>query len=182
MAGPSTATATGGSPSVSAPTTAASATAPTGGAASTGVQHSRKTTAYLVGHDPAGSPVEATSWVNGVVATFSDSDGNTNGSAYSVTIDWGDRTALDTTSGSASYGGTGSIFNVSGTHTYAEEGDYTATVNITDTLDGSRQTVRSPLHVQDAPLGLSFDNGRLYPTLGSPVATFMEFCEPSTHR
>ena len=64
--------------------------------------------------------------VTGAVATFNDPDGlnaSANGLAtedFTVSIDWGDHTALDTT-GTIS-GGAGGNYTVGGTHTYASGG------------------------------------------------------------
>jgi hypothetical protein len=72
-----------------------------------------------------------------------------------MSIDWGDSTPLDTTSGSISYSGTpGSTtdpFTVSGTHTYATEGTFTITAIIDH--EGKLTTVTTTAIVKDK-LGL----------------------------
>jgi hypothetical protein len=73
----------------------------------------------------------------GTVATFADPDTAATAAEYAATIDWGDGSA--TTSGVIT-GGAGS-FNVSGTHTYTEEGGYRVTVTISD-VDNAANTRR----------------------------------------
>jgi len=65
---------------------------------------------------------------SGAVATFSDAGGPepNDGTHYSASIDWGDGTG--TTTGNISL--SGSVFTVSGTHTYAQPTTYTVTVTI----------------------------------------------------
>src|SRR5206468_3646898 len=50
-------------------------------------------------------------------------------SEYSATIDWGDNSNADAT-GTLSYDSASHQFTLSGSHTYLEEGEYTATVTI----------------------------------------------------
>jgi hypothetical protein len=65
---------------------------------------------------------------SGTVATFSDPDSADAGSDLSATITWGDgSTSVGTVSGSAANG-----YTVSGTHTYADDGSFTAGVQITE--------------------------------------------------
>ena len=96
------------------------------------------------------SPVEGASF-SGTVATATDADPSSTGAEYSCTIDWGDGSALDTTSCAVS--GTGGSFIVSGTHTYAEEGSYSVTVTATDTDNSFNSgTTTSTANVTDAAL------------------------------
>jgi virginiamycin B lyase len=74
-----------------------------------------------------------------VVANFTDADTGRSASNFTVTINWGDNTPLDTTTGTVTQTGTsptGNSFSVSGTHTYANKGNFTITVTIHDTADG----------------------------------------------
>jgi hypothetical protein len=85
---------------------------------------------------------------SGLVATFVSSDSNATASQFSASITWGD--------GSSSTGtitGTGAgNFNVTGSHTYAEEGSDAIAVLITDNLQGGSDTANSPATVADAAL------------------------------
>ncbi|HEV3344959.1 MAG TPA: DUF4214 domain-containing protein, partial [Pirellulales bacterium] len=92
-------------------------------------------------------PVSATegSTFNGAVATFTDADGNTNTSAYSAKIVWGDG---NTSTGTISAPDSKGVFTVSGTDTYAEEREYTLSVAISDT-NGNTATVDPVATVAD---------------------------------
>ncbi len=107
--------------------------------------------AWVEGAAPA-SPV--------VLATFSDADPNAQAGDYSTTINWGDGT---TSTGTIVAASTPGVFEVLGSHTYAEDGTPTATVQIVDTdaeqstprpstIPASRATVAVPLSVLDATL------------------------------
>jgi hypothetical protein len=82
-----------------------------------------------------------------VVAVFSDPDPRDAGSDFTVTITWGDNT---TSAGTVSPAG-GSLFQVTGAHAYAEEGNDTIAVSIQDDRGGSAVTTASAA-VADAPL------------------------------
>jgi uncharacterized repeat protein (TIGR01451 family) len=87
---------------------------------------------------------------SGTVATFTDPNTSATAAEYSATIDWGDGTPLDA---SATIGGSGGSFTVSGVHTYAEEGTYTVTVTITDVdMTTNTATATSTAMVSDAAL------------------------------
>lgn len=85
----------------------------------------------------------------GNVATVTDGDPADHAAEYSATIDWGD--------GSSSSPGTvsgpdGGPYNVSGTHTYAEEGTYTVKVHVTDSDSANTADSSSTARVGDAAL------------------------------
>src|SRR5262249_12825585 len=87
------------------------------------------------------------------VATFTDPGGpepnpsDPSGTHYTVTsIDWGDGTALDTSSGAISFDGS-STFTVQGSHTYGEEGTYTITAILDH--EGNLTTVPTTATVSD---------------------------------
>lgn len=92
-----------------------------------------------------GSTVAATvgGTFSGTLAKFIDEDGDTNPSDFTATIDWGDGTSSspDASAGTVSGGAGG--FSVTGSHSYANEGIYTATVTINDTADGNTTTIKA---------------------------------------
>jgi hypothetical protein len=89
---------------------------------------------------------------NGTVATVVDLSafgGSDVASNYTATIAWGDGV---TTSGTITSGGGEFAISAPGVgHTYAEEGSYTLTVEVSDT-DGSSGASSSTLTIADAPL------------------------------
>jgi uncharacterized repeat protein (TIGR01451 family) len=98
------------------------------------------------------TPVEGAQF-SGTVATFKDTLDNI-ASDFTATIDWGDGfVTTGTVSGS---GGPSGTFSVSGDHTYAEEGTFTATVTLSDDAPGTATaTAASTVKVADAPLTAS---------------------------
>jgi hypothetical protein len=84
---------------------------------------------------------------SGIVAHFTDADPNGQVSDYTATIDWGDGTTTPGTITANSGGG----FDVSGSHTYLEEGGYVVTVQIAD-VGGATADTRDTTTVLDAPL------------------------------
>jgi uncharacterized repeat protein (TIGR01451 family) len=118
------------------------------------------------------SPTEGASF-SGVVGTFADSLTTTPASDFTATIDWGDGT---TTAGTITSVGAGS-FQVSGDHTYAEEGKYTVTAKLSDDAPGTATaTALSTANVADAPLTASGTS--LIETPGSPfTATVAHFTD-----
>ncbi len=87
---------------------------------------------------------------SGTVATFTDPDSAATAGDYTATIDWGDgSSSVGTVSGP-----TGGPFDVSGSHTYAEEGSYVVTTQINDPdFPANTATVTSSATVADAALG-----------------------------
>ena len=88
----------------------------------------------------------------GAEPNSSDPSGTINNHYQVASINWGDGTPLDTTSGTLSYGGSpGSMtapFGISGSHNYASEGVYTVTTVIDHEL-ASPTTVISTVTVKD---------------------------------
>jgi hypothetical protein len=92
---------------------------------------------------PAGATVITASPVNftateqspfsGVVATFTDDDPNATPDSFVAVVDWGDGSSTIGTITSNGGGG----FDVSGQHTYADEGSFAVTVTITDQEPGT---------------------------------------------
>ncbi len=97
--------------------------------------------------------------VNVPLATFADRNHFASVSDYNATIDWGDGTLLDrntvvTIVGDAFLGGfPNTLVQVSGNHTYAEEGTYKVVVTILD-IDNPANTLNatSVATINDAPL------------------------------
>lgn len=87
---------------------------------------------------------EGTPFTGATIATFTADPSGT----YSATINWGDKTAVDTatvvSNGSGSY-------SVEGSHDYTRAGNYVATVKITN-QSNKTSTVFSAVKVADAPL------------------------------
>jgi hypothetical protein len=96
----------------------------------------------------AGATLTATEGAgfSGVVATFTDANPLGSATEFSATITWGDGT---TSSGSVSANGSG--FQVSGSHTYADEGSYVVHVTIND-AGGSTASANGSASVADAAL------------------------------
>ncbi|HET9060632.1 MAG TPA: PKD domain-containing protein [Acidimicrobiales bacterium] len=87
---------------------------------------------------------------SGTVATFTDPDPSGQASDYVATVDWGD--GSPPTTGAVTQLG-GGLFSVKASHTFAEEGSYTATVTIADDdVAYNSATVDSSAEVSDAPL------------------------------
>ena len=79
----------------------------------------------------------------GTLATFTDADTGALPSEYQVSINWGDGTALDTTTGTVT--GSNGQFTVSGTHTFAKAGTYAPQVTVTDLVRAATVTGGSTL-------------------------------------
>lgn len=84
---------------------------------------------------------------NGSLLTFTDADPNGTAGDYTATIDWGDQT---TSSGTVSAGANPG-FAVTGSHTYAEEGQYSIRVTVND-AGGASVTATTSASVADAAL------------------------------
>jgi cyclophilin family peptidyl-prolyl cis-trans isomerase len=97
------------------------------------------------------------------LATFTDPDTTAPASSFQVAINWGDGTALDTTSGSVT--GSNGQFSVAGTHTYAHAGTYQAQVTVTDVRTQSTTTTTVPSTV---PANQQYVNKLFSDLIGSP--------------
>jgi hypothetical protein len=84
---------------------------------------------------------------SGLVARFSDADPNGALSDFTATIDWGDGQTSSGIIAAAAGGG----FQVSGGHTYVEDGNYQVSVTIAD-VGGASLTTTGLAGVGDAPL------------------------------
>jgi hypothetical protein len=95
---------------------------------------------------------------SGVVATFLDTDTGANLSkeAYTGTINWGDNTSTTFNNSNlvlVSSSSAGTVFNIFGTHNYAEEGTKAISVTVTDD-GGQSTTVTNTANVADAPISV----------------------------
>jgi CSLREA domain-containing protein len=97
------------------------------------------------------SAIEGASFT-AVVATFTDSDTEIASSNFTATIDWGDGSTSTGTITALPPSSNGSNFEVSGSHTYVEEGSFTVTTKIHDAKDNLDATATSPATVADAAL------------------------------
>jgi hypothetical protein len=106
------------------------------------------------GHD--GSPVNATEGLpvkNATLGTFTDTNTATAASAFTATVCWNDTGAPPSDCGLAKISGSNGSFTVTGSHTFLEEGSYTAVTTVTG-ADGTA-TINTPFVVADAPIRAS---------------------------
>jgi hypothetical protein len=142
--------ATGVTPTVSLPVGTTNVTL----TVSDGIESSTATTAVTVYPPITGagvglSAVESAA-TSGPVAVFDDPDPGAQADEYAATIDFGDGT--NPVDGVIVKGADGR-FTVSGSHVYADEGDPTVTVTVTDTDNAFNSAVfRAPAAVADASL------------------------------
>lgn len=103
--------------------------------------------------DPVGIPVPATEAVplfDVPLGTFLDANKGASPVDFSVTINWGDGTPLDTDTGAVQLiGGTATQarFRVLGSHTYADNGTFNITVTVTDAVSGDTITIATVANV-----------------------------------
>ena len=112
---------------------------------------------------------EGSSLAGVTVATFVDSEAGTVVGDYSATVNWGDGTAP--TTGTITFGN--GHYSVAGTHTYADEGVYTITATVQDTL-GTTSSNTATAKIRDAALtsaGVNVSINEGAPFSGS-IATF----------
>jgi len=124
----------------------------------------------------SGTPVTfsaaAGSSFTGVVANFSDTMAGAVPSDFVATINWGDAT---TSAGTVA--GTGSSFQVSGTHTYAGTGTFSVVVTLSDDAPGTATAqVTSTAHVGSTALFVTANNISTaeQPPFNGVVATFTD--------
>jgi hypothetical protein len=106
------------------------------------------------------------------LSTFSDLNPNAVADDFTAVIDWGDGTRSPGTV----RGGDAGAFDVAGSHTYAHNGWYIASVLVTD-ADGASTVLSRTVYVQDAPLtahGEKLTALSLIPTGDVVVATFTD--------
>jgi hypothetical protein len=81
--------------------------------------------------DPAFTAFKATK-ATVVLATFTDANPGDHTADFSTAITWGDGTPVDTSTGIVSYDSGTGVYTVTGSHAYAADGTYFASVRITD--------------------------------------------------
>ena len=99
------------------------------------------------------STIEGTQF-DTTVATITSQAPNPVASDFSATINWGDGSAITTTSNGASIVDQGGRFDVKAPHNYARFGTYTILINIQNT-GGSTTSTSSTVTVSDAPISSS---------------------------
>jgi hypothetical protein len=104
------------------------------------------TDAPLAGTGAALVAVEGNAF-SGVVASFTDADPDATADSYSATINWGDGASSP---GAVSLNAKGG-FDISGQHSYTEEGSVVTSVTISD-VGGASTSVAGTATVSDAPL------------------------------
>lgn len=116
------------------------------------------------------SVIETTAF-NGAVMNFTASDAG----GFTATIVWGD---LSSSAGvvTPSSGG----FVVSGTHTYAEDGFYTATVAITDAADNTTVAPTTTATVTESSLSASSANFTVPENAAATTVTTATFSDPGS--
>jgi len=132
----------------------------------------------VTGHDF--SATEGNKYI-GQVAHFTDADPTLVAANFTATISWGDGSS--TTSGSIVSDGIGG-FNVNGSHTYVDEGDYIVHVTVT-VVNGPSGSGDAEATIADAPLnatgfnltckGTNFSDTVAALTDGNPLAVASEF-------
>jgi predicted component of type VI protein secretion system len=108
---------------------------------------------------------------SGIVATFTDAAGSEPATNFTGTITWGDGHVSPALLTAKSGGG----FNLSGSHTYAEEGTYTVSLILKD-IDGASAGASSLVIIGDAALQLTAESLSALPNeaLNAVVAAFRD--------
>jgi hypothetical protein len=117
-----------------------------GGASTTVTSTATVSDAPLIAGTPGAISSTEGSAFSGTVGTFVDSNPFGAASDFSAMVTWGDG-SLSTGTVTAAVGG----FEVSGGHTYSDEGTYALTITVTD-VGGSTLVLSSTATVADAPL------------------------------
>lgn len=129
------------------------------------------TTATVIAVTPTNITAQEGVSFNGPVASFTDSDlSQTSAANFSATIAWGDGS---TSAGTVTAGAT---FGVTGTHTYADEGNFTVTITVTDSANQSGNasgtaTVGEADALSGTPLTI---NATQYTLFSGAVANFSD--------
>ena len=117
-------------------------------------------------------PTEGQALTNVLLATFTDNNPQATVRDFKATIDWGDGSPLD--SGVIHLAGDNTsspvtVVQVSGSHTYAEEGSDTAVVTLIDVYNPLNPvTATVPVTISDAPL-VATEKALISATVGVPA-------------
>ena len=84
---------------------------------------------------------------NGVVVTFTDSRAGALPTDFSVSINWGDGSAITPATSVVANGG--GVFSATGSHTYADEGSFSVPVQVTDTVSTMTANTTSTANVAE---------------------------------
>src|SRR5207244_3987244 len=96
------------------------------------------------------SATEGLPLVGVLVGQFSDSVPQSKATSFVASINWGDGSSPTTTAGTITANGT-TLFDVTGSHTFAEEGTFPVAVTVTDTGGSGTQVVAGvPITIIDA--------------------------------
>jgi uncharacterized delta-60 repeat protein len=141
---------------------------PTGGATLDGLTLA---TVTIKDPDMVVFPVTATEGqsFNGIVATFKGSNPSVGAGDYSASVAWGDNTTSAGTITPDPNGG----FDVTGTHTYAEEGNYPVTISVggADSISLNSQAQVADASLTATPIKLVVTGHKNF---SGPVATFTD--------
>src|SRR5262249_22496601 len=96
---------------------------------------------------------------DGQVATFTSSHPSDTAASFTATIDWGDGTAPSV--GTISAGNGAFVVSGDGTHTYADEGNYTAKVTVVRAADNSTGANSGTITVGEGDALTSYQAQRL---------------------
>ena len=117
------------------------------------------------------APVEGSA-ITGIVAKFTDADGNTNPAEYAATIHWGDGSVSQGTVTTDPNGG----FDVNGSHTFARDGAFRVTAQVGD-ADGGSASISTTNVVGEAAVtasGVPISATRVGAVSKATVATFTD--------
>ena len=114
---------------------------------------------------------------NGTVATFTDTNPNVTLNNLNATIDWGDGSQTSTGNITLNNG----TYSVQGSHTYAEEGNNTLTIHITDSNDNTTATAISSDTTTDQAVTASTNSLNINATEGTAFtsSSLLTFTDPA---
>ena len=139
---------------------------------------------FPAGSTTAGLTTQEGTTYSGPVATFVDSNTLADPNGFTAVIDWGD--GMSVTSGQVT--GTNGTLTVTGSHKYANDGDYTLTVNLVDAAPGTAEAVASGTATVNEDSGFAITPASITGTEGQTlsgvtVATFTDTGsnQPASH-